>query len=228
MPGRVYGFGGCGVPMTSEREALPAALLFTAPGCPHCPGVKRALTTLLAEGAIGALDVLDATVEVERAQSLDIKGVPWLRLGPFEFEGQLSLGELRHWADLAARPDGLKTYFFEMLKTGRRVKVEQSLREDPVRSVLLAELVTDPEAGMAVRLGIGAVLEELQGSGLAEPMVPLLARALADADPRNRADIAHFLSLIGGEASREALRSCLDDPDPEVREIAREVLMNPP
>jgi hypothetical protein len=211
-----------------REPVLPAALLFTAPGCPHCPGMKRALATLLDEGAIGALDVLDATVETERARSLGVKSVPWLRLGPFEFEGQMGLGELRRWAELAARRDGLKSYFFEMLKTGRRAKVEQSLRDDPGRSTMLAELVTDPEAGMAVRLGIGAVLEELQGSGITLAMAPLLVRALADADPRNRADIAYFLSLIGGEAARDALRGCLDDPDPEVREIAQDVLTNLP
>lgn len=214
--------------MKPVREpGLPAALLFTAPGCPHCPGVKLALGKLLDEGVIGSLEVLDATVEHERAQSLGVRGVPWLRLGPFEFEGQMSLGELRHWAELAARPDGLKTYFFEMLKSGRRAKVEQSLHDDPARSALLAELAIDPDASMAVRLGIGAVLEELQGSDLTQPMVPRLAQALADAAPRDRADIAHFLSLIGGDAAREALRGCLDDPEPEVREIAADALAEP-
>lgn len=214
--------------MSSDRDASPTALLFTAPGCPHCPVVKQALARLLEDGAIASLEVVDAASAAERAQTLGVKSVPWLRLGPFEFEGQMSPGELRQWAELAAQPQGLKTYFFEMLKSGRRAKVERALHEDPQRSALLAELVVDPRASMAVRLGIGAVLEELQGSGATLAMAPPLARALADADPRNRADIAHFLGLIGGEAARNALSVCLDDPDPEVREIARDVLTNPP
>ena len=208
--------------MKTDREAVPSALLFTTPGCPHCPGVKQSLTTLLAEGAIASLEVVDATADVERARALGVKSVPWLRLGSFELEGQISLGELRHWAELALRPDGLKDYFFEMLKSGRRAKVEQFLREDPQRSALLAELIADPQASMAVRLGIGAVLEELQGTAVTEPMGPLLAQALSGADPRNRADIAYFLSLISGDVAREALRACLNDSDPEVREIAQE------
>ncbi len=212
----------------AAENALPLALLFTTPACPHCPGVKQALSQLRAEGLVAALEVVDAATETGRARALGVRGVPWLKLGAFEFEGRMSLGELRHWAQLAARPDGLKTYFFEMLKSGRRAKVEQALRDDPACGVLLAQLVTDPEAGMAVRLGIGAVLEELQGSGVTGPMAPPLARTLAHADARDRADIAHFLSLIGGEAAREALRGCLDDPDSEVREIARDVLSNPP
>lgn len=211
--------------MNPDHEALPAALLLTTPGCPHCPGMKQALAKLLEEGLIAGIEVVDATVEVERAQALGVKSVPWLRLGLFEFEGQMSLGELRRWAGLAARPDGLQAYFFEMLKTGQRAKVERLLREDPQRAVALAELIADREASMAVRLGIGAVLEELQGSGAAEPMAPPLAQALADADPRDRADIAHFLSLIGGAAALAALRTCLDDKDAEVREIAQEALV---
>jgi glutaredoxin len=206
---------------------LPAALLFTTPGCPHCPGVKRALAGLLEEGTIAALEVVDATVATERAQALGVRGVPWLRLGLFEFEGQMTPAELRRWAELAAQPDGLRTYFFEMLKSGQRAKVERSLRAAPEQSAVLAQLVTDPEAGMAVRLGIGAVLEELQGSGATEPMARPLAQALASAAPRDRVDIAHFLSLIGGETAQAALRACLDDSDPEVREIAQEALAPP-
>ena len=204
----------------------PDALLFTTPVCPHCPAVKQGLTQLLQEGLLGALEVVDATRETERAQALNVRGVPWLRLGEFELEGQMSLGELRHWAELAARPDGFKHYFYEMLKSGRRAKVEASLREDPSRAAWLAKLVTDPEAGMAVRLGIGAVLEELQGTGLTQAMVPPLAEVLSAAESRDRADIAYFLSLIDGEAARAALQTCLDDTDPEVREIARDALGN--
>jgi len=210
--------------VTSNHEGLPSALLFSLPGCPHCPGMKRSLARLLDEGLIATLEVADAAVEAERAQRLGVKSVPWLRLGPFEFEGGMAPDELRNWARLAARPDGLKAYYFEMLKTGRRAGVEQSLREDPRRSIALAELVTDADVSMAVRLGVGAVLEELQGSGVAEPMAPRLAQALAAAGPRDRADIAHFLGLIGGAAALAALRGCLDDGDPEVREIAREAL----
>lgn len=213
--------------MTSDRASLPAALLFTTPSCPHCPGVKQSLSRLLEEGVIASLEVVDASTEVVRAQALGVRSVPWLRLGPFEFEGQMTLGELRHWAERAAQPQGLRDYLFEMLKTGRRAKVDALLRDDPQRAAALAELVTDPEAGMAVRLGIGAVLEELQGTPVTEPMVPVLAQALTHAEPRDRADIAHFLTLIGGEAARAALRTCLDDADAEVREIAQEALAGP-
>lgn len=204
-------------------SARPSALLFTLPGCPHCPGVKRALEQLRAEGLIGELTVADAASD-PRAAQLKVRSVPWLAVGSFRFEGQMTPGELRRWAELAMRPEGLRTYFFEMLKTGRRDKVEEAIRENPGRAAVLAELILDPEASMAVRLGIGAVLEELQGTGLAHAMVAPLAAALPGANPRDRADMAHFLSLIGGEDARAVLAGLIDDPDPEVREIAREAV----
>lgn len=77
---------------------------------------------------------------------------------------------------------------------------------------------------MAVRLGIGAVLEELRGTGAANAMVPVLAGAMRDANPRDRADMAHFLSLIDTPDARQALQAYVDDADPDVRDIAREAL----
>ncbi|MEO1766580.1 thioredoxin family protein [Thiobacter aerophilum] len=208
-----------------ENLHPPAALLVTLPGCPHCPGMKRLLEKLLDEGLLATLEVVDAASQPERAQALGVRSVPWLALGALRFEGQMTPAELRQWAQLAAQPDqGLRPYFFEMLKSGRRDRVEALIREDPARAAVLAALVTDPKASMAVRLGIGAVLEEFQGTTFTQAMAAPLIAALPTAQPRDRADIAHFLSLIGGPEARAALTSLLDDPDPEVREIAREAV----
>ena len=201
-----------------------AALLFTSPSCPHCPSVKQALKILLEEGAISALEVLDASKAVQRAQALGVKSVPWLMLGSLQFEGAMSLGDLRLWAERAARADGMQAYFYEMLKSGKRAKVEQAIRQHPARAAILGELLLDPAASMAVRIGIGAVLEEFQGSDLLDALVPKLVQILQTQEPRNRADAAHYLSLIANPAALAALKGCLQDADPEVREIAQEAL----
>jgi len=206
---------------------LPDVLLFTTPACPHCPGVKQALGILEKEGLIASIEVVDLAAHPERAQALGVKSVPWFRIGELEFEGAMTLGELRTWALRAASAAGLKDYFFELLKSGRRGKVEDMIRADPQRSVALVDLMRDPEASMAIRLGIGAVLEEFQGSANAAPMVPKLAEILHDPEPRNRADAAHFLSLIRDAEALKLLRDCLNHPDPEVREIAYDALSNP-
>lgn len=206
---------------------LPTVLLFTTPACPHCPGVKQALGLLEKEGLIDTPEIIDLAAHPERAHALGVKSVPWFRIGELQFEGAMPLGEMRMWAKRAATPSGMKDYFFELLKSGRRSKVEDMIRAEPQRSIALANLMHDPEASMATRLGIGAVLEEFQGSAIAAPMIPKLAEILHDTEPRNRADAAHFLSLIGDAAARELLRGCLDDPDLAVREIASDTLSNP-
>lgn len=186
--------------------------------------MKLTLNNLLKAGEIHDLTVLDASVETERVHSLGIKSVPWLQLGPFQLEGVLSLGELRLWAERARSTDGIKNYFYEMLKTGKRAKVEQMIRQQPEHAALLGDLLLDSAASMAVRIGIGAVLEEFQGSALLDALVPKLVQILQQSEPRNRADAAHYLSLITTPAALDALRHCLQDSDIEVREIAQEAL----
>lgn len=203
---------------------LPNVLLFTTPTCPHCPGMKQSLNILKKEGLIAALEVVDATTATARAQALGVQSVPWLMLGSLQFEGTMTLGELRLWAERAARADGVQVYFYEMLKSGRRTKVEQLIRQQPQQAAVLGDLLLDPAASMAVRIGIGAVLEELQGTGLLDAMVPKLALILRSSEPRNRADAAHYLSLIANAAALDVLRNYLDDTDTEVREIAQEAL----
>lgn len=202
----------------------PDALILIAPGCPHCPGVLEGLSRLLKEGVIGRLEAVNVAVHPGRAQELGVRGVPWVRIGVYELEGAVTLEELRRWAGAGESRDGLAAYFLDLLKTGRRAKVEELARQRPERLQALTKLLADPEASMAVRLGIGAVLEEFQGTTVGKVMIPGLGDLTRHPDRLVRADACHFLSLIGGEDIRPIMESCLDDPDPEVREIAAETL----
>lgn len=206
------------------RNQVPNVLLFVAAGCPHCPAVLEGLGSLIKDGTIGRLEVVNLTVHPELAAQQGVKTVPWLRLGSFELEGALSTGELRRWAERADTLDGMADYFFEMLKSGRRSRVEEMARQEPARLHALVRLLERPDTSMAVRLGIGAVLEELHGSGLAEAIIPGLGELARSGDALTRADACHFLSLIGSPAVVPFLRACLDDEDREVREIAVESL----
>lgn len=206
------------------ENTAPDALLLLATGCPHCPAVLEGLSALLKEGVIGRLEATNIVARPEAAQELGVRSVPWTRIGPFELEGALTPAELRRWAEAAPQPDGMKAYFFQALRNGRRDKVERAIRRDPASAAALAGLMLDPETSMAVRLGIGAVLEEFHGSGLTDAMIPALAELARTGDALNRADACHFLSLIGGDAAIPHLRACLGDEDSEVRGIAQEAL----
>ncbi len=204
--------------------APPSALLFLATGCPHCPAVLEGLTQLLKEGIIGSLEAVNLAVHPERAAELGVKTVPWLRLGNFELEGAQSVAQLRRWAQAGDDLDILAGYVHDLLISGRRDRVEALLRRDPAHFRALPRLLADPASSMAVRLGIGAVLEEFQGSGLAQVIVADFGELTRHAEALTRADACHFLSLIGGADIVPYLRTCLDDPDAGVREIANETL----
>lgn len=202
----------------------PDALLLISPACPHCPGMLESLTQLIKEGEIGRLEAVNLAAHPETAGELGVKSVPWLRLGPFELEGAHSTGELRTWAQGVADQATLTRYFHDQLIGGKRHKVEALLKAQPELFAILPGLLADPATSMAVRIGIGAVLEEFQGNDLPRRIVPALGELARNADPRTRADACHFLSLIGGPESLAIFRACLEDPDPEVREIAAEAL----
>ncbi len=209
---------------TEQRPAPPDALLLLATGCPHCGAVLEGPGKLLKEGAIGRLEAVNVALLPERARELGVRSVPWTRIGPYELEGEQSPGELRRWAEGAGTVEGMAQYFYQLLISGRRARVEEMARREPRRLEALAHLLEDPETSMAVRLGIGAVLEELQGSGISEVMIPRLGALTRHQDARIRADACHFLSLIGGSQVLPYLRACLADADREVREIAAEAL----
>lgn len=202
----------------------PDALLLLAPGCPHCPAVLEGLTRLLKEGAIGRLEAVNLAVHPGRAGELGVKSVPWLRLGIYQLEGAQTPAALRRYAEHGDDPDTLAHYFHDLLISGRRHQVEYLLRQNPAHFHALPRMLADPGASMAVRLGIGAVLEEFQGSDLAQVIVTDLGELTRHEDALTRADACHFLSLIGGTATLPWLRACLADGDAGVREIASEAL----
>lgn len=209
--------------MNQPRE-VPDALLLLAPGCPHCPAVLEGLSGLVKEGVLGRMEVVNIAVHPETAAELGVRSVPWTRIGEFELDGVLTPGELRRWAELAGTPRGMPEYFLHLLKNGRRDKVESLARQQPQRLLVLVTLLADADSSMAVRLGIGAVLEEFQGSSLAEVMIPGLGELTRHPDALTRADACHYLSLIGGAGIVPYLKACLADESAEVREIAEETL----
>ncbi len=202
----------------------PDALLFTAPGCPHCPGVKAALQRLQQEGLIGTLEVVDIAQAGERAAGLGVRSVPWLRLGEYTLTGAQSPQALREWAHKASSDEGFADYIRELLADGRLGEAEEKLAQAPQRLSELLPLLTDQAAPMNVRLGLGALLEGLAGSAALKTVLPQLGELSTHADHRVRSDACHYLGLTGDSAALEWLRARLDDEHPEVREIAAEAV----
>jgi hypothetical protein len=210
--------------MPDETPVPPDALLLIAPGCTHCPIVLDALARLVKDGEVGRLEVANIAAHPEDARAVGTRSVPWLRIGPFELEGAHSYGELKDWAAAASgRPDyGL--YFSHLLQSRRLDRVVRSIEGSPGRLDDLIELIGSPETPMGVRIGVGAVLEDLEGSETIRRAVPQLQRLCLSQQAQVRADACHYLALTGDPAAAPTLRGLLDDEDAEVREIAREAL----
>jgi hypothetical protein len=202
----------------------PDALLLIAPGCTHCPAVLEALCGLVKQGALGRLEIVNIAVHPQRAQALGARSAPWTRIGDFELEGARCAAELALWAERATSPEGYGLYLGSLLEQGELERVTQLIRRAPQRLISLVQLLSTLETPMAVRIGAGAVIEELAGSGLLGPAVAPLRRLLAAEAPQIRADACHYLGLTGDPDIAQAVTPLLQDKDAEVREIARETL----
>jgi hypothetical protein len=200
----------------------PDALLWIMPGCAFCPGVHKALETLVAEGAIGRLEVVDIPAQPERAAAAGIRSAPWTRIGPFELEGNRTLGELRGWAERAAAHSGFDRYYRDLLESRRLAQALAALRQHPDTLHDLLKLLADPETPLPVRIGVGAVLEELEGSELLKSGLSELVRLCRSEDAALRADACHYLGLTHSPEALPTLQALLADPDIHVREIAEE------
>lgn len=210
--------------MTQHSPQTPDALLLINTGCAHCPGVLQSLSELLKKGQIGRLEVINLAVQPERASELGARSVPWLRLGPFVLQGAHSAAELRTWVDRASRAEGMAEYISEQLEQQHLDQVLTLLRQAPEQQAVLAELIADLEVPMGVRIGVGAVIEELAADEQLSSLLPQLAPLLQAEASQVRADAAYYVGLSDSAAARELLEPLRDDPNHEVREIVQEAL----
>ncbi|ROR32202.1 HEAT repeat domain-containing protein [Inmirania thermothiophila] len=207
----------------------PTAELLVAPGCPHCAHMERLLTALQREGLIARLEVVDLARHPERAEALGLRGVPWLRLGPFELEGLHGPDALRRWIERTGTVEGHAEYVRSELAGGRLSLMERRVLQAPGRwTPALLHLLAREDLDLKVRLGLDALLEMLAREGLLEGWIEALAELARGEGPARRADAAHYLGLTGSPAAVGPVEALLEDPDPQVRDIAREARANLP
>ncbi|OGI37930.1 MAG: hypothetical protein A2140_01655 [Candidatus Muproteobacteria bacterium RBG_16_62_13] len=209
--------------MSNPRKP-PDALLLINTGCPHCPTVLSGLAELVKQGLIGKLEVVNLSVQPELGEALDVRSVPWLRVGPFELEGLRSLAELRQWATRAGTPRGMADYFGELLGDGQLDKVLSLVRRDTHLLDALLLLLEDEDTELQVRVGIGAVMESFQGEEPLARLIDPLARLTHNRNAHIRGDAAHYLGLTRNARAIPHVESLVNDPEAQVRDIASESL----
>ncbi len=212
----------------SISPAAPDVLLFIATGCAHCPAALAALSELVEQGAVGRLEVVNVAARPEAAQLAGVRSVPWMRVGPFTLQGSHTPAELRQWVERAARGEGVAEYLGELIENQQLDAAQAALRAHPDWLHVLPSLVADLEVPMGVRIGVGALLEELAEHDELSPLLPALRDLLQAPEPQVRADAAYYLGLSRHAEVRDWLAPLHEDPDAEVREIVSEALAELP
>ncbi|MGF1548867.1 MAG: HEAT repeat domain-containing protein [Thiotrichales bacterium] len=202
----------------------PDALMLLTSRCPHCPTVLHGLTELVKQGRLRRLEVVNLEQAPEVAAELGVRAVPWVRLGPFELSGLHSPEALRQWAERVGSETGWALWCAEQLTDGRLAVVLDRVRDDARWLDALIRLLEDPATSVNVRIGIGAVIEDLAGSDLLLARRDRLAALTRHTSPTVRADAAHFLGFMRGAELASWLEPLLRDDDANVREIAAESL----
>lgn len=207
----------------SEIISAPAATLLITPRCPHCPGVISALLALLKEGKIGKLEIINIVEHPEIARQKGVRSVPWTQIGELELFGAISGKELEKWVAVA-REQQQSDYLIHLLETDRLQQAIEQIKSDPQQLPDLLMLLNDLETPMAVRIGIGAALEEFEATPFIQPAIEPLLAMLTSEHQQVRADAAHYLSLTADKEVIPALKLLLHDAAAEVREIAAETI----
>ncbi|MEJ1375818.1 MAG: HEAT repeat domain-containing protein [Candidatus Sedimenticola sp. (ex Thyasira tokunagai)] len=201
----------------------PDASLFITTGCSHCPAVFDSLSRLVKEGKVGRLEVTNLSSRPQGAET-SIRSVPWCRIGPFELSGAQSYTDLARWTEAATAGTGMCDYYSHLLEAGELDKAVALIRTTPETLNTLVPLLATLDTPMAVRIGIGAVLEILAEEKLISGAVEALLELTRSETPQIRADACHYLGLSGDHRITTTLHTLLEDDDPEVREIAQESL----
>lgn len=205
-------------------NTAPDAMLLISSHCPHCATVLAAMTDLVKQGAVGQLTVVNVEQHPEAAEANGVRTVPWLRIGEFALTGAHSASELKAWTERAKSEEGWADYFHRLLKDGQAAQVVELVQAAPARLAAILPIIANPDASLNVRLGAGVLMEEFANSPALKDLTSKLGEMAGNADARVRADVCHYLSMTGSPEAIPHLEACADDPDAEVREIARESL----
>ena len=118
----------------------------------------------------------------------------------------------------------MKAMLIEYMDKGFLENIIAMFKQDSSLYRFIGDMLGDEN--MRVRLGATALVEELAGDHLPElrAAVPGIIGLLNHENPTIRGDAASVLGIIKDPSAVSALRLCLQDVHPGVREVARDAL----
>ncbi len=120
--------------------------------------------------------------------------------------------------------DELKKMIADYMEKGFLENILDMFRHDRSLYAMTGDLLRDER--LRVRIGVTALIEELSEERPEESRLaaPSLLPLLNDNNPTIRGDAAYLIGLIGGKDNLESLKPLLNDTDPQVVEIVKEIL----
>ncbi len=118
----------------------------------------------------------------------------------------------------------LQTVIADFIEMGHVENIVSMFKKDPALYELTGELLRDER--YMVRMGMAILFEELAQARPAEVVraVPLLKTLLADSPSYVRGEAVTLLGIIGSSEALEPIKDLVNDPDPQIREIARDIM----
>lgn len=215
------------LPAMSDRGDItrPAELMvFMAPTCPHCGQAVATAEQMARDHAKISVRVVNAQEEADLASTFVVKSVPTTILdGGISWVGVVPANELMAAIRSRDEADFTTRIFRSLIESGR---VNDATRRLCDGSGLAPFLDNWRNSTTSTRMGLMLAAEEAleEIPAALDSLVQDLVKVLETDDGALRGDTADLLGQVGHPAARKGLEALLDDPIPDVAEIAADSL----
>jgi thioredoxin-like negative regulator of GroEL len=203
----------------------PAELkVFVSAACPHCKQAVESAGSVARASSVVNVTVIDAQLHPEQAQRYSVQSVPVTVLDDgLTWIGAESAQEIARRILSRSASDHDVEVFRSLVETGRHADAVDRVLSGAGAAHLAAIWIRSTTSS---RIGLMLIAEGVleQNPQALHAVVDDLTPALTADDAALRGDTADLLGQIGHPRGLEALRPLLDDPNPDVAEIAAEAL----
>ena len=203
---------------------VPQATLFLGAHCPHCETMEQQLTHLLKLGELSQLTLINIDKAPDLASAMQVRSLPWVQIGFYPLSGAQSIDALRQRIQWSADQQDTEGRFDHLLSEAQAYRVVDELKQQPHLFQSVLNLLGNTATILSTRIGIGVVMEELEGSELLQEAIPQLSKFASHKDSRIRADACHYLGLTQSKDAISVLESLNNEPDSLVREVIQDSL----
>ncbi|MCL5124681.1 MAG: thioredoxin family protein [Deltaproteobacteria bacterium] len=199
-------------------------LVFVAMGCPHCPETVKSVLTVANYSQQINVSVIDALNFPEISERYKIKSTPAIIINEgLTLVGDISVNDLARHLIVLDDDSSMTTILLSMIQSGRAEDAAVLLCERECPDAIVPIYLSKE---FSRRMGALLVMEEAldRNPAILDPILDRLIDLLQSDDIGLRGDTASLLGRIGSKSAVSGLERATDDPDPDVREAAREAL----